>query len=362
MTSKHGSLTMIAPHTDDGQSQVSSRFAKRCTAIAALALLLVAAPARAALPDPVRFSLTIELGNIAAVRAWLDEGLDPNFLGDRIGTGLMIAAWEGNLEMMELLLSRGADINATNTRDEQALMHAAWKGRLDAVRWLLDRGARINRPGKQWSALHYAVFAGHEDVAQLLIDRGADVNARSSNGSSVLMMAAREGREAVAKTLLALGADTGTANDRGEDALLWALRHERIRIAALVGSPERLAEAVRRPRDPAAPMRSRPIPERIETLLKEMRAAEAEGRLTEEMRTAYRTALAELEKTRAAAAAEEAARAAAVPKLLEITARRAAPAEQEATLVYERGAAQPVRQWVEPRPPAARKPPAVTRP
>jgi hypothetical protein len=240
-------------------------------------------------------------------------------------------------------------------------MFAAWKGRLEAVRWLLDRGARINRQGKHWSALHYAVFAGHEEVSRLLIERGADVNARSTNGSSVLMMAAREGREALARALLARGADTGVANDRGEDALLWALRHEQVRIATLVGSPERLAEALRRPREPGSPARSRPVPERIDALLREMRAAEAEGRLTEETRAAYRAALAELEKLRAAAAAEEAARAAAVPKALEITARRAAPAEQEAALIYDRGGERPIRQWVDPNAPGARQAPRAAR-
>jgi hypothetical protein len=332
---------MIAPHRDGRQSIVRSRFAKRCAAAALLAVL-VAAPARAA-PDPTRFSLTVELGNVAAVRAWLDEGLDPDFVGDRVGTGLMIAAWEGNIEMMELFVSRGAAVNAVNARGEQALMLAAWKGRLEAVRWLLDRGAQLNRGGRQWSALHYAVFAGHEPIAQLLIERGADVNARSGNGSSVLMMAAREGHEAVAQALLAKGADSAASNDRGEDALLWALRHDRVRVAALVGTPERLREAAAKPRDPAPAPRSRPVPDRVEALLKEMRAAEAEGRLTDALRAAYAAALAELEKARAAAAEAEAARAAATPKRLEITARRGAPAEQEATLVYERGAAQPVR-------------------
>jgi hypothetical protein len=167
------------------------------------------------------------------------------------------------------------------------------------------------------------------------------------------MMAAREGRDAVAKTLLERGAATAVANDRGEDALHWALRHDRVRIAALVGSPERLAEAARRPRDPAPPARSRPVPDRIEALLKEMQAAEAQGRLTEAMRAAYQAAIAELQKTQAAAAEAEAARAAAMPKALEITARRAAPAEQEATLLYEQGAGQ-IRQWV--------TPPTLTRP
>jgi hypothetical protein len=142
-------------------------------AIAAAACL--AAAARAELPDPVRFSAAIEAGDIGAARAWLDEGLYPNFIGDRIGTGLMIAAWEGNIEMMELFVSRGAAVNWANDRDEQALMFAAWRGRLEAVRWLLDRGAQINRKGLEWSAIHYAAFAGHEDVLRLLIDRVADV-------------------------------------------------------------------------------------------------------------------------------------------------------------------------------------------
>ena len=41
-----------------------------------------------------------------------------------------------------------------------------------------------------------------------MIERGANVNARSPNGSTPLMMAAREGREEIARTLLESGTDT----------------------------------------------------------------------------------------------------------------------------------------------------------
>ena len=67
------------------------------------------APAHAA-PNvsPVTFGLAIERGDVSQARRWLDEGLPVDFVGDRVGTGLMIAAWEGNVPMMALFVERGA--------------------------------------------------------------------------------------------------------------------------------------------------------------------------------------------------------------------------------------------------------------
>ena len=148
-----------------------------------------------------------EAGDVAQVRAWLDAGLDPDCLADRVGTGLMIAAWHGNIPMMELLVARGADVNKSNALGEQALMHAAWRGNVDAVKWLLAKGARVNNGNLRWSAIHYSAFAGQGKATALLLDNGADINARSTNGSSPLMMAVYEGHEDMVKQLLARGAD-----------------------------------------------------------------------------------------------------------------------------------------------------------
>lgn len=309
-------------------------------AAALLAAACLAATARAELPDPTRFGAAIEAGDVGAARAWLDEGLDPDFLADRIGTGLMIAAWDGNIEMMELFVSRGANLNKMNAAREQALMHAAWRGRTEAVAWLLDRGAQLNRKGLEWSAIHYAAFAGQEEVLRLLIERGADVNARSTNGASALMMTAREGRDRAAEILLERGADPALMNDRGDDALTWAMRYGNPRIARMVASPERFAAAARQDRAAfgSAP-RSVPVPERIDALFREMRTAEAEGRLTDDLRDAYYAAVQALAKP--AAPSAEAQRA-GPPKSLEITARRQAPGEESAVLMYERGPGEPI--------------------
>ena len=311
---------------------------KAWLAAVAAALLATAIPVSANPPDPVRFGVTVEAGDLRAVQAWLDAGLDPQFVADRIGTGLMIGAWEGNIQMMALFLSYGARINATNKVGETALMHAAWKGHADAAKWLLDRRARINGDGLEWSALHYAVFAGQEDVARLLIERGADINARSTNGSSILMMAAREGRDGLAKMLLGAGADPRVTNDHGEDAFVWAMRHGHTSIAKAVGTPERFATAARSPESFGPPVRSNPVPSRLDELIKEMRMAEAGGRLTPELQLAYLLAVRDLRRT--AEATREARQG--VPQALEITARRAQPGQESAVIFYESGRTQTV--------------------
>jgi hypothetical protein len=305
--------------------------------LAALALSLIApVGARAELPDSTRFGVTVETGDIATVRAWLDEGLPPDFVADRVGTGLMLAAWEGNIELMALFVARGANLNAMNKHREQALMHAAWKGHRDAVRWLLDRGAQLNRPGLEWSALHYAVFAGHRDVANTLIARGANINALSTNGSSPLMMAAREGHTELAQLLVNLGADTSIRNDWGEDALVWAMRNGNPQIAKLVATPERFAEAARMPRENFGnPTRSLPAPQQLAELMKQIRRAEAEGRSSIDLQEQYLAAVRELRAARTAEEARASVRPGA-PTGLEIRARRDAPGREQAILLYER--------------------------
>jgi len=308
----------------------------------ALALLLFAGAPRAA-PDPVTFGSRLESGDIAQLRAWLDEGLDPDFLADRIGTGLMIAAWRGDIPMMELLLARGADVNKANALGERALMHAAWRGHADAVKWLVAKGARVDNDPLHWSALHYAAFAGHGKVAILLLDLGADIDARSTNGSSALMMAVYEGHEQLVRQLLARGADRSLKNDRGEGAADWAFKYRRLAIARLVeapdefvaranlpkshwGEPVRSQPAAAAPAAPPAPEPAREAAAQIEELLRMRNALASRG---------LREAVAKLDRRIAALRAQRARAERATPAVvLEITASRASPGEQNARLIF----------------------------
>ena len=237
---------------------MSRHFTSALSVLWALCIALPACVASAApLPDPETYGARLEAGDVARAREWLDAGLPVDFVADRIGTGLMIGAWQGDLELMKLYLARGADVNRENNVGEQALMHAAWRGNLAAVDLLLAGGAKINPPPMRWSALHYAAFAGHRDVVARLIARGADINARSTNGSSALMMAVYEGHESVVKDLLARGADRNVKNDRGDGALEWAFKFQRLGIARMVSAPQQFVAAANRPAASwGAPVRS----------------------------------------------------------------------------------------------------------
>jgi hypothetical protein len=304
-----------------------------------LALLIASSAAqaqpRAEPPDPTTFGARIEAGNIAQARAWLDAGLDPDYVGDRVGTGLMIAAWEGNLPLMQLFVARGANVNKLNARGESALMHAAWRGKLDAVKWLLARGAAVNSEPGRWSALHYAAFAGHADVVETLLAAGADINARSANGSSPLMMAVYEDHPELVRQLMQRGADASIKNDRGDGALEWAFKFGRLGIARMVAAPQEFAAAASRPKSYwSDPVRSRPagaaddpLTRQIDDLV-DMRDILASRGMTSAVSAVDRR-IARLRFQRAVANMD-------VPSaLLEITARRSAPADQKARLIVK---------------------------
>jgi len=287
------------------------------------ALLIGAQFAWAAVPDPVALGAAVEAGNVQAVSAWLDQGMNPDTETDRIGTGLMVAAWEGNIDMMSLFASRGANINKTNRFGEQALQLAAWRGHLDAVRWLLDHGASVKRNGKNWSALHYAVYAGHEDIARLLLDRGADVNGRAPNNSTALMMAALTGHEDLAAMLLTAGANPALTTDRGETALTWAMRYGNYRIAKLVSSSAAFAQAARTPPEAFGPAtQSVPAPSEIASLLNEIRQAQARRQPAGELRQRLAEAIARFKAAEKAEAAKDGQDVAGRRPVLHITARR----------------------------------------
>lgn len=302
-----------------------------------------AAPAvksKSPLPDKTAFALAMELGNVSAAKEWLQAGLDPEFEGDRIGTGLMIAAWEGNVALMDVFVKAGADVNKENKAGEQALLHAAWKGKREAVEWLLARGARINRGQgvKKWSALAYAVFAGHAEVAKGLMDKGADINALSTNGSSVLMMAAREGREDLAKELLRRGASTAAVNEWGDNALSWAMRHNNLDIARMVSGEDGFKVAVSKPKESwGKPVSSMPVPEEVEVLMRESRIAGSEGRKVDEsaLHDRIASALARLSAEKPMAA--RLSPSVSIVTGVEIRASRKNPFDQSVNVLFESG-------------------------
>jgi ankyrin repeat protein len=295
-------------------------------------------------PDPVSYGNRLEQGDVSQVRAWLNAGMHPDFLADRVGTGLMVAAWHGHLPIMELLVASGADVNKSNALGEQALMHAAWRGQTEAIKWLLAKGARINNGTMRWSALHYAAFSGQAKATAMLLDNGADINARSTNGSSPLMMAVYEGHEDMVKQLLARGADRSVKNDRGDGALEWAFKFQRLGIARLVSAPQEFVAAANQPKSRwGAPLRSLsegeaitdppraeaapdPASEKIDELMRLRETLASRGLNAAVKRLDTRIATLRAQRARADRSTPAA--------VLEISASRAAPESQRMRMIF----------------------------
>ena len=181
--------------------------------------------------DSVDFFRAVNVDNADAVSRMLAAGLDPNQL-DTHGQPALILALQGeSLKVAKVLWdAKGIQIDIRNHAGETPLMMAALKAEVDAATALVAHGAAVQKDG--WSPLHYAATGGSAAIVRLLLSKGAVLEARSPNGSTPLMMAARYGNEEAVDALLAAGGDRTLKNDLGMDASAFAASAGRERLAA----------------------------------------------------------------------------------------------------------------------------------
>lgn len=161
------------------------------------------------------FFTALNRDNPSAVSSLVERGFDPNTLDDKgrtpLGFALLNESWRAAEALMQ---AKALDVNKLSSVGESPLMIAALRGNLEWCKRLVARGAQVNHDG--WSALHYAA-SGPNNLAVLdyLIGQGANVEARSPNGTTPLMMAARYGSEATVDRLLRARAEVRATNEQG---------------------------------------------------------------------------------------------------------------------------------------------------
>ncbi|HEX7184282.1 MAG TPA: ankyrin repeat domain-containing protein, partial [Thermoanaerobaculia bacterium] len=229
-----------------------SRLIVAGTLLAALALLLIVAPARfvraeprsgetpsltATSPFPIRSLPPLLLaaweGDEEEVSRLLAAGADPNQAVPRLGTPLILAASQGHEDVVAVLLRAGADAARAETAGERPgdlqrtpLGAAARKGDLDVVRLLLAAGAPVDlAPRGDATPLMNAADRGHLSVVQALLDAGADPNAVVVGDGTPLIAAARGGDPEVVRRLLAVGANPNVYVALDGTALRQAIEH-----------------------------------------------------------------------------------------------------------------------------------------
>jgi ankyrin repeat protein len=162
-------------------------------------------------------------GNTAAVKGWLEKGVDVNMRGADKNTPIMEAAFAGHMETVKLLLDHGADLSAKkNDGETVSTLGAAHKDIIDLF--------------KNVTALVEASTRGDVKAAQGLIAKGTPVNGRDEYGRSALMEASWSGKTEIVKLLLEKGANPNIKKADGETPLSLATAQKHQDVAALLNA------------------------------------------------------------------------------------------------------------------------------
>jgi ankyrin repeat protein len=171
-------------------------------------------------------------GDVAMIKELLNEGAkvdEPNSGGWRGGwsaTPLYWSLFNCEFEAAELLLKKGANVNLADSYGSAPLHLAVCCKDVDLslIEHLIEKGADVNYKNTSdgWRGLHYVISCGSDDVARLLIEKGADVNAIADDGTTPLILAAKNDDVFIAKLLLEKGADVNWRDMHKKNAMSYA--------------------------------------------------------------------------------------------------------------------------------------------
>jgi serine/threonine-protein phosphatase 6 regulatory ankyrin repeat subunit B len=180
------------------------------------------------------------VGDIARVKALIEQGVDVNAKDEFGWTSLYWAASMGQKEvaefllnagawpdvqaedgrtplyqasgvdaadLIELLIFRGANVNVKDESGDTPLHCAAWHGSSAAAELLISHGAEINIIGNVgWTPLHSASYRGHKDFVELLLSHGADIAVEDNRDRTPLQLAKERGSKEIVELLRKHGA------------------------------------------------------------------------------------------------------------------------------------------------------------
>ena len=168
--------------------------------------------------------------DLAALKALLEQGANPNTPANNGISLLMIAARRGNLANVELLLKHGANVNqrdetSNDNRGDTALLVALYAGQEQVVHRLLKAGARMDVKNMwDWGPMHMAAQSDCIACLELVRSHGVPLNnpAPASRGETPAMLAAARGRLESLKWFELQGVDLRQEDPHGKTALDWA--------------------------------------------------------------------------------------------------------------------------------------------
>src|SRR5216683_1173585 len=160
-----------------------------------------------------------------AIRSLVEQGVPVNVKRADGVTPLSLACGNGSSPLVMKLLEAGANPKSAQMSGETALMTCSRTNAVEAVEALIARGADVNAKEKclGQTALMWSASEGHAGVVQILLKHGADVHARSADGYTAFLLAARGADMPTAQALMAGGADVNEKAKDGTTALVVAI-------------------------------------------------------------------------------------------------------------------------------------------
>ncbi len=148
-------------------------------------------------------------GDIAAVRALIQEKADINAPQADGATAMQWAAYRNDFALADVLIAAGANVRAANREGATPLYLASLAGSGAMIAKLLQAGADANAVGPQGETpLMLAARSGDLNSIKLLLDYKAQINAKDKlRGTTPLMWAVEQTHPAAVKLLIEHGAD-----------------------------------------------------------------------------------------------------------------------------------------------------------
>jgi ankyrin repeat protein len=157
---------------------------------------------------------SVRSGDVADVEMALSGGEDVNKKDKDGNTPLMLAARHGDLGVVQTLVKKGADLKAKNKDGCDALCALSNYSMSGS-----PAAGKVGQPSEQVGI----TTDGHLKTAEYVVNEGADVNAKTNDGSTALMLAARLNKKDLVELLLSRGADVNAVDQQGNTALINAV-------------------------------------------------------------------------------------------------------------------------------------------
>lgn len=173
------------------------------------------------------FLRAVKLEDAAAVKAFLQAGINPNAKNEKGETVLTAAIIGAEPKIINQLLDQ-ADINLRDDLGNAPLHLALRNNETEVFNALLEKNADVNVPGKgeratNQTVLYVAVFRNDEELIKKLLDKGADPNIADSDGAVPLSEAVLGGsvNPETVKMLLDKGANPNTQEKNKATPLIY---------------------------------------------------------------------------------------------------------------------------------------------